>query len=117
MFPAFVRNRVIRVVVLALVGLLASPFAGADDYAFLHDGPADAFRSSAQALLGNPQDLNEEDPDESHDVCSCVACNVALGESFSPEVFSPQAGELLAGAAVRVRYASHLPDIYRPPIV
>ncbi|RJP17947.1 MAG: hypothetical protein C4529_13840 [Deltaproteobacteria bacterium] len=115
MIRATVRLRSIRVVVVVLVCLLVSPFAGADDYSFFHEGPADTLRAAARISPSPHKELTEES-DETNHVCACVVCTVALGESFSPVVTSPQAGELLAGAIVRARYASHLPDIYRPPI-
>ena len=107
-------RRILRFVALLVVTLLVSPVAVADDYAFLHTGPATAQKGVLHVAWEPPDALSDEGAD-SH-VCTCLVCLVTLGESFAPLVPAPQPGEVLDSSNVVLSHAPHIPRIFHPPI-
>lgn len=107
------QRRVLRLVVLVLATVMVAPFDEADDYAFLHAGPATAH---AGLTIRNPDApaAVSDDGEDCH-TCSCLVCLLALGDSFTPEVPAPQRGEAVGPVFLVLSFTSHLPGIFHPP--
>jgi hypothetical protein len=108
-------RRLIRLVVLLLATVMVAPFDEADDYAFLHAGPATAH---AGLTIGKPEApvATSEDGEDCH-TCSCLVCLLSLAESFTPEVPAPRRGGAVDPVFVVRSCSAHLPGIFHPPNV
>jgi hypothetical protein len=105
------RCQVVKWSVLLLAGLLAAPVFDARDFAPSHGAAATVFAFTADAanLEGIP-DAYEDDTD-TQNLFSCMPGSETYGVPLAPT------GEVLNPARLHLRYASHLPKIYHPPLV
>ena len=109
MIRAGVSLLVIRIFAIVLVGLMAAPLAGADDYIHLFSA------GNLSAGQDNPSTAMEDDDSDSHLCCPCMACMEGIGE-LVPTVAPPEAGAWKACSSPGAISSLYHPEILRPPI-